>query len=338
MTIAMPPTVHRSRDLVEPALRAAIARLDDTSRHVASYHFGWVEADGRPTEGGGGKALRPALALLSAQVATGGPEVGVPGAVAVELVHNFSLLHDDVMDGDMQRRHRATVWAVWGTSTAILVGDAMLALAHQVLADAGGDTSVGAQALLGAATQELIRGQLADLAFEQRASVTVAECVSMAAGKTGSLLGCSAAIGAVLGGAAPATVAALQTYGEEIGLAFQLVDDLLGIWGDEAVTGKPVGSDLRARKKSLPISYAIASGTAAGHELSGVLAREGDLTDDQVAFAAGLVEAAGGRDWAQQEARRRLTAACRALDSVSIDAVARDELVALGRFIVEREQ
>ncbi|HEX3825614.1 MAG TPA: polyprenyl synthetase family protein [Mycobacteriales bacterium] len=338
MTIAMPSTVYRSRDLVEPALRAAIARLDDTSRHVASYHFGWVEADGRPTEVGGGKALRPALALLSAQVATGAAEVGVPGAVAVELVHNFSLLHDDVMDGDMQRRHRATVWAVWGTSTAILVGDAMLALAHQVLADAGTEASTGAQALLGAATQELIRGQLADLAFEQRPSVTVTECVSMAADKTGSLLGCSAAIGAVLGGAPPATVAALQTYGEQIGLAFQLVDDLLGIWGDEAVTGKPVGSDLRARKKSLPISYAIGSDTVAGRELAGVLGCDADLTDDQVAAAAGLVEAAGGRGWARQEAQRRLVAACRVLDSVVIDSSVRDELVALGRFIVEREQ
>jgi geranylgeranyl diphosphate synthase type I len=338
VTITMPTTVYRSRELVEPAMRAAVDRLDETSRHVASYHLGWVEADGRPATAAGGKAVRPALALLSAQIATGKPEVGVPGAVAVELVHNFSLLHDDLMDGDTQRRHRATVWAVWGASTAILVGDAMLALAQQVLADAGLETSLGALALLGAATQELIRGQVADLAFEQRAAVTVEECVSMAAGKTGALLGCSAAIGAVLGGAAPSTVSALQTYGEQIGLAFQLVDDLLGIWGDETVTGKPVGSDLRARKKSLPITYAIGSDTAAGRELAAWLAVDGERTDEQVQQAAALVAAAGGRQWAQQEARRRLDAACQALDSVDIDAVARDELVALGQFIVEREQ
>ena len=181
----------------------------------------------------------------------------MPGAVAVELVHNFSLLHDDLMDHDAERRHRATVWAVWGPSMAILVGDAMLALAYQVLADVRDESSVAAAAMLGTATQGLIAGQVEDLAFERRATVRVEECVAMAAGKTGALLGCSAAIGAVLAGAPVETVAALQIYGEELGLAFQLVDDLLGIWGDSAVTGKPVGSDLRARKKSLPISWAL---------------------------------------------------------------------------------
>ena len=107
MTIALPQTLHRSRDIVEPALRAAVARLDPTpAEQVAAYHFGWVDADGRPAVGGG-KAVRPALALLSAQAVGAPAEVGLPGAVAVELVHNFSLLHDDLMDGDTQRRHRA---------------------------------------------------------------------------------------------------------------------------------------------------------------------------------------------------------------------------------------
>jgi geranylgeranyl diphosphate synthase type I len=334
----MPATVERSRDLVAPAMRDAIARLDDTSRHVASYHLGWIETYGTAAAGGGGKALRPALALLSAQAATGSPEAGVPGAVAVELVHNFSLLHDDLMDGDVRRRHRATVWAVWGASTAILVGDAMLALAQQVLAESGFDTSLAAASMLGRATQSLIRGQIADLDFERRDEVTLDECVAMAAGKTGALLGCSAAIGAVLGGAPPPVVNALETYGEQVGLAFQLVDDLLGIWGDEAVTGKPVGSDLRARKKSLPIVAAIGSGTAAGRDLARWLQTNGPDSDEQVSHAAALVDAAGGRQWAQAEADRRLDVACRALDEASLDDDAREELVALGRFIVEREQ
>jgi geranylgeranyl diphosphate synthase type I len=336
MTIALPPTLHRSRDLVEPAMRAAVDRLDDVSREVASYHLGWVDADGRPAVSGG-KAVRPALALLSARAAGASAEVGVPGAVAVELVHNFSLLHDDLMDGDTQRRHRATVWAVWGASTAILVGDAMLALAYQVLADAGGEPSVSAAALLGTATQGLIAGQVEDLAFERRSTVSVAECLSMAAGKTGALLGCSAAIGAVLAGAPATTVGALQTYGEELGLAFQLIDDLLGIWGDSDVTGKPVGSDLRARKKSLPIAYAMATDHQAAHDLAVWLGREGAVSDEQVRWAARLVDVAGGREWAQQEAQRRLATAALALDSADIDPVVRDELITLGHFIVNRE-
>jgi geranylgeranyl diphosphate synthase type I len=336
MTIALPETLNRSRDIVDPALRAAIDRLDPTSRRVAAYHFGWVDADGRPAPLAG-KAVRPALALLSAQAVGAAPDVGVPGAVAVELVHNFSLLHDDLMDGDVQRRHRPTVWAVWDASTAILVGDAMLSLAYQVLADARGPSSVAASALLGTATQGLIAGQVEDLAFERRSTVTVAECLSMAGGKTGALLGCSAAIGAVLAGAPQATVDALRQYGEQLGLAFQLVDDLLGIWGDPAVTGKPVGSDLRARKKSLPVAYALESGTDAGRALADWLATEGPDSDDDVHRAAGLVETAGGRAWAQQEAQRRLVAAAIGLQAVDIDASARDELIALGRFIVSRD-
>jgi geranylgeranyl diphosphate synthase, type I len=338
MTVALPATLERSRDLVEPHLRAAVDRLDEHSRQVAAYHHGWIEADGRPAAGGG-KAIRPALALLSASAAGASAEVGIPGAVAVELVHNFSLLHDDLMDHDVQRRHRATVWAVWGPSTAILVGDAMLALAQQVLADVGGDAAVAAIALLGGATQELIRGQMADLAFERRTTVSVEECVSMAAGKTGALLACATAIGAVLAGAPAPIVAALQTFGDELGLAFQLVDDLLGIWGDTAVTGKPVGSDLRARKKSLPIAYAISSGTPAGDELTAWLnesvAERGD-TDEQIEHAAQLVDAAGGRQWAQTEAEARLAAGARALASVELDQTAREELMAMGRFVLVR--
>lgn len=337
MTIALPPTLHRSRDIVEPALRAAVDRLDDASREVAAYHLGWIDAAGQPAVSGG-KAVRPALALLSARAVGAPAEIGLPGAVAVELVHNFSLLHDDLMDGDAQRRHRATVWAVWGASTAILVGDAMLALAYRVLADVSGQASVAAAALLGDATQGLIAGQVEDLAFERRATVTVAECLSMAAGKTGALLGCSSAIGAVLAGASEQTVVALQAHGEQLGLAFQLVDDLLGIWGDSTVTGKPVGSDLRARKKSLPIAYALASNTAAGQDLLTWLGSDGPDSDEQIKWAAGLVSAAGGRDWAQEEAGARLAAASRALDAADIDDSVRDELVTLGRFIVSREQ
>ncbi len=130
---AMLTALHRSRDQIVPALQAAVQRLDPSSRLQASYHLGWCDADGKPTEGGGGKAVRPALALLSAEAAGATAEVGIPGAVGVELVHNFSLLHDDLMDGDLERRHRRTVWAIWGAPAAILAGDALLALAHEVV-------------------------------------------------------------------------------------------------------------------------------------------------------------------------------------------------------------
>src|SRR5437763_15510882 len=207
MTIALPTTLLRARESFEPALRAAVDRLDAESRRLASYHFGWTDAQGRPASDNAGKAVRPAFALLSAQAAGATWDLGVPGAVAVELVHNFSLLHDDLMDGDVERRHRTTVWALEGAPAAILCGDALLALATQVLLDVGTLDAVEAARLLAASTQDLIRGQHHDLAFQTRCDVPVDECIDMAAGKTGSLLACSAAIGAVLAGADARTVA-----------------------------------------------------------------------------------------------------------------------------------
>jgi geranylgeranyl diphosphate synthase type I len=331
---AAPSALRRARDVVTPATRAVLARLDDTSAAIAAYHLGWTDAAGVPTHGDGGKAVRPALATLSAQAAGAPARVGIPGAVAVELVHNFSLVHDDVMDGDTERRHRPTVWAVWGTTSAILTGDALLALAQEVLVDSPSPHRAAAARLLAEATRHLIRGQVQDVAFERRNDVTLNECLEMVSGKTGALLSASSAIGAVLAGAPAEVVNALSTFGAELGTAFQLVDDLLGIWGDPETTGKPVFSDLRSRKKSLPVTYALSQGGPAGRELAGWL---GGSASDGEARAADLIEAAGGRQWAADEARRRIEVATQALSSVPMPAGPRAELIAIAHFIVDRE-
>src|SRR5262249_38599046 len=156
------------------------------------------------------------------------------------LVHNFSLLHDDVMDGDLTRRHRPTAWSVFGVNAAILAGDALLALGLDVLAASGHGQAQRAIRMLNTAVLDLLDGQRADLAFEQRSDVELPECVRMAESKTGALLGCACALGAMFGGGHPEQVEHLYGFGERMGLAFQFVDDLLGIWGDPAVTGKPV--------------------------------------------------------------------------------------------------
>ena len=183
---------------------------------------------------------------------------GLPGAVAVELVHNFSLLHDDLMDGDLERRHRRTVWAIWGAPDRDPGRRrAARAGARGAARDRPSPAPAAPRWLLATTTRELTRGQVQDVAFESRSDVTLDECLDMAGGKTGALLAASAAIGAVLAGAADDVVDALTTFGSQFGLAFQLVDDVLGIWGDPTVTGKPVYSDLRSRKKSLPVTYAL---------------------------------------------------------------------------------
>ncbi|NLU83464.1 polyprenyl synthetase family protein [Rhodococcus sp. HNM0569] len=333
-------TLGRSRELVTPALRAAVSRLDPHTRMVVSYHFGWCDETGTPLAGNGGKAVRPGLAMLAAEAAGGTPADALPGAVAVELIHNFSLVHDDLMDRDTRRRHRTTVWALWGDATAVLAGDAMLSLAHEVLLDSGSEFASDAGSVVTTATRELIRGQVQDTAFEQRDDVSLAECLDMASAKTGSLLAASAAIGAVLAGAPTATRAALSAYGAHVGLAFQLVDDLLGIWGLPDVTGKPVFSDLRSRKKSLPITWTIDNGGEHGRELAAWLAdgTRADRADDaELAEVAALVEAGGGRAWTEAEARRRIDAADAALASASLASEPVAHLKSLARFIVERD-
>ncbi|MGO4751004.1 polyprenyl synthetase family protein [Streptomyces sp. NPDC000941] len=338
--------LERGRTLATPVLRAAVDRLASPMDTVAAYHFGWIDAQGRPAAGDGGKAVRPALALLSAEVAGQAAEVGVPGAVAVELVHNFSLLHDDLMDGDEQRRHRDTVWKVHGPAQAILVGDALFALAGEILLELGTVEAGRATRRLTSATRKLIDGQAQDISYEHRERVTVAECLEMEGNKTGALLACAASIGAVLGGADDRTADTLERYGYHLGLAFQAVDDLLGIWGDPDATGKQTWSDLRQRKKSLPVVAALDAGGEASERLARLLAADAkkteaefaDFDEEEFAARAALIEQAGGRDWTSQEARRQHATAVAALDQVDMEDRVRAQLMALADFVVVRER
>jgi geranylgeranyl diphosphate synthase type I len=332
----MPEGVAIARDLVGPALAASLDRLTPEVRAVAAYHLGMTDADGRPA-GSGGKALRPALALLSARAAGASPRRGVPAAVAVELVHNFSLLHDDIMDGDTERRHRPTAWKVYGVGPAILAGDALLSLAQDILLEESGRHGAWAARCLSAAVLRLIAGQGEDLAFERRDDVTLGECLTMAGDKTAALMACSCSIGAVYLGAPPALAMGLAAFGAHAGLAFQLTDDLLGIWGAPEITGKPVRSDLRTRKKSLPVVAALTSDTDQGRQLGELLARPGPLTEEDLVLAAKLVEEADGKRWAEAEADTQLAEAERCLTETDMPDDVRAEFSAIAQFITTRQ-
>ena len=270
-TTAVADVLEHARDVTQPLMRDAVARLTPSIRDVVSYHLGWTDAAGNPTAVKGGKGIRAALATLSAEASWADAAVGAPGGVAVELVHNFSLLHDDLMDGDVERRHRPTAWALWGPSVALLAGDALSTLATDVLLRTPNPAAPQAALALCEATAEMIAGQADDLAFEARRSVSVEECMGMSTAKTGALLGCAASLGAILAAAPPATVRALRDFGRHLGVAFQATDDLLGIWGDPATTGKPTGNDIRQRKKSMPIVSALAAGDDEARELDALL-------------------------------------------------------------------
>lgn len=229
MTRRTLPVLGLAHELITPTLRQMADRLDPHMRPVVSYHLGWSDERGRPVNNNCGKAIRPALVFVAAEAAGADPHSAIPGAVSVELVHNFSLVHDDLMDRDEHRRHRPTVWALWGDAMALLAGDAMLSLAHEVLLDCDSPHVGAALRAISEATRELIRGQAADTAFESRTDVALDECLKMAEGKTAALMAASAEVGALLAGAPRSVREALVAYGRHIGLAFQLVDDLLGI-------------------------------------------------------------------------------------------------------------
>ncbi|MER5469718.1 family 2 encapsulin nanocompartment cargo protein polyprenyl transferase [Streptomyces sp. NPDC002685] len=328
--------LERARASVDPELRKAIDSLPGSMRRIALYHFGWEQADGTPAVGNAGKAIRPALVLTAVRALGGRHGTAVRAAAAVELIHNFTLLHDDVMDRDTTRRHRPTAWTVFGDADAILAGDALQALAQRLLAEDPHPASSAAAARLAGCVVELCAGQHTDTAMERLGpgEVTLEECLAMAEAKTGALLGSACAIGGLYAGAGPEDVEALDAFGREAGLAFQLIDDVIGIWGDPSRTGKPAGADLAVRKKSLPVVAALTSGTPAAEELAELYAapyREGEL--ERTAMA---VERAGGRDWAQVQAADRMSRAMHELSRVVPDPEAAGGLLALAEFVTRR--
>lgn len=321
-----------ARALVEPALRRAVDLLDPRMRAIAGYHFGWLDRDGNPSPGNGGKALRSGLAIAVARALGTDPAVAIPGAVAVELIHNFSLIHDDLIDRDRERRHRPTVWAAWDDTTAILLGDALVTLAYEVIADSGSQHAAPAAKALSVATRELVRGQADDVLLESRDRVDLADCVSVAAGKTGALIAVSAALPAIFAGRPAEDVRALDTFGADLGLAFQIVDDLLGIWGTTKVTGKPVHADLAAGKKTIPVVYAMDRDAEVARWYAERDSRA-EASPEELDRIAQRIEAAGGRDWAESEADRYAAAALAALTGAGLED---DVVVALAAFVTQR--
>ncbi|MFF0751919.1 polyprenyl synthetase family protein [Streptomyces sp. NPDC004267] len=346
-----PPRAHhpspsavldRCRALVRPALVEAVGGLHPWTGEMAAYALGWAEASGTPDPGGSeGKGVRQALAVLGAEAVGADGADAVPGAVAVELVHTFSLLHDDIMDADALRRQRPAVWKAYGTGPAVLAGDALLAQAVSTLAEARSRHAGAAVRCLCGTLNTLVTGQAQDLRFEDRpwrgpGAVGPDEYRAMADQKTGALLGCALALGAVLGGAPDHTVTALERAGRHLGLAFQAVDDILGIWGDPAVTGKPVHADLRRGKKTYPVLTALAGGNDATRELSALLTTTGRMDDDEAAHVAALVEKAGGRSATRDEARRQLDTARHTLRDTPLAPTAVRQLDALFTHLLAR--
>jgi geranylgeranyl diphosphate synthase type I len=261
------------------------------------YHLGWTDGSG------GGKRIRPLLALLACSAAGGAWQNALPLAASVELLHNFSLIHDDIQDNSPTRRGRPTVWARWGQAQAINAGDAMFTLARlapQRLAACGHPPAVTVAVLgeLDRTCLALTQGQYLDMAFERRPRVTVDEYLTMIEGKTGALIAASAGLGARLGGAEGERQGHFRSFGLSLGLAFQAQDDWLGIWGDEAVTGKSAASDLETRKKTLPVVYGLEKSEAFARAYA-----EPHQPGASLAEVTAILEQSGAKGYVERQAR-----------------------------------
>ena len=332
-----PQALNRIMELVEPELVNSVKKLSNELLPVNEYHFGWKTIKGIEAPEDTGKRLRPSLAVLSAEAVGRDMEVAIPGAVAVELIHNFSLIHDDIIDGDKERRHRPSAWTAFSIEDALIAGDALHTLAFQVLLEENTPERVQAARRLVDATTTMISGQAADMTFDDLPTISFEECLKMEAAKTGALLGYSSSVGAILSGADENTCNALEVFGYELGLAYQAVDDVLGIWGDPKITGKPAGNDLREKKKSMPVSIVLSANNSDSEKLLEIFSTTEDLDEEEIVKASALIENAGGREATLEEADKHLKRAIEFLNNADIRKETFCELEEIAHFVVNRD-
>lgn len=311
------------RGELEAEFRRLIPELEGPYRQLYGmvyYHLGWADASlepARPQGASTGKRVRSGLCLMAADAVGGSRRQVLPAAAAVEFLHEFSLIHDDIEDRDRERRHRPTLWTIWGEAQAINAGDTLFALAHLALNEIsarGVPAAIAVEAYrrFNMTTLRLCQGQYLDLDFETHASVTPDEYLQMIEGKTVALLAHAAELGALVGGGTSEQITACYEFGRHLGIGFQIQDDVLGLWGDVTRTGKPVGTDVRQRKKTFPILLALNDPSEHGDRVRTLYAKP-SLTDEEVGEVCTLVAETGARREAEQHMRKAYSRSLQAL-------------------------
>lgn len=282
--------------LLEQEIDAALKNLEGTAplmMRMARYHMGLTDATGAPLDDQmrlavQGKRIRPLVAMRAAEAVGGTAEEAAPIAAAIELLHNFTLIHDDIQDRSPNRRHRPTVWRVWGNAQAINAGDALFAAAQLAVLRTNQSPTFTSSVIrliekFNTTTINIVRGQVLDLENEGRPDVTPDDYLTMIAGKTAAIVRYATWAGAIVGGASDEIADQMAEVGEAVGMGFQIRDDMLGIWGTREDTGKDAADDIRRRKQSLPILVLRASASDAESERLDELFNQDEIDPDGVA-------------------------------------------------------
>ncbi|RCK76235.1 MAG: Octaprenyl diphosphate synthase [Anaerolineae bacterium] len=302
---------------------------------MLAYHMGWIGEGAGPQATG--KRIRPLLLLLCTEASGGDWQKALPAAAAVEFVHNFSLIHDDIEDDSQYRRGRLTVWAKWGLSQGVNAGDALFTLSHLAIHRLSvffsPETVLHACRLLLETCLQLTQGQFLDISFEDKTDVSLDDYLTMIEGKTAALFATCTELGSLLGQCDPIRQNHYRQFGRYLGLAFQVIDDLLGIWGDESLIGKSTASDLVSGKKTYPVIL--------GLQLNGSFARrwrQGNIKPEEVYGLAKQLEDEGVRTTTQAEAYRLTQQALAELNAAQADGVAFQALYQMTHQMSQRIQ
>jgi geranylgeranyl diphosphate synthase type I len=333
---------QRFRPEMEAELKYVVGRASLRLYDMMRYHMGWIDESGRARRDGAGKRLRPVLCLAACRALGGNWRAALPVAAAVELVHNFSLIHDDIQDASVERRGRPTVWYLWGQPQAINVGDGMHALALSSLlrlGDAGisHEKTVRAATILGEASLKLCEGQYRDISYESELDIKVKDYLSMISGKTAALFACSVEIGATIASNDEPSIARIRNFGQALGMTFQMHDDVLGIWGDEKTTGKSGSSDIQMKKKTLPVVYALEKSTGEDRQRLQQIYRKDTITPADEEEVTGILDSLQARSYAEGVSVRYYDQAVSELNALEVPEAQKAELKAIAAFLLDRE-
>jgi geranylgeranyl diphosphate synthase type I len=341
MKYGLPESFTFYRDEVRVELKKVIDICPSALCDMLRYHMGWQDEHGHSCSRESGKFTRSTLCLLSCQAVGGDVSQAMPAAVAVELIHNFSLIHDDIEDASDERHHRPTVWKLWGQSQAINAGDAMFTLAYLALLklrDKGiNDEKIASSTkMLSLACLELCKGQYLDVKYENRLDITIDDYLDMAAKKTAALFAVSTSLGAYLGSEDSKLVDFFHLFGKELGVAYQIFDDILGIWGTEESVGKSA-SDIAQRKKTLPVVYGLQNSEGEARKRLEKFYSQKSIKGEDIAEVLKILDRLGARDYAEDLAEQYYYKALVQLEATRLDTSRQAPLKETACFLLKRD-